>query len=506
MPDRRIKEVVGAVDASAALPAGLVERLLAVPARRLAHGGRFTGRPVTRVRVADGHVAKMRPCSLEPDVARRRTLRVLERERALGVHHPAKTWFVAELGGRLWTGNVTPELLALHVAPPELGRTRWTAALSAMWRLCLATAAGHQQRLDESLSNFALDPDGRLFYLDDDLYPWDRFVGLAQSLGAILRRVHWLKLGDWQRLGTILRERLRAEFADPQTTAALASQVDTLVLPDAAQKRRCRALLAGLRGAPPDRPRRAGGRPPGRIALLADVHGNWPALESVLRALRQESVSRAIVLGDTVGYGPEPVRCIEAIVEAGFEVIKGNHDHAVASGYVSPGFSADARWVIDWTRARLPDRALRWLDELPGYQREGDRLAVHGSPVDQYLLYGYVYDRTSEKNLDWLARNETRVCFHGHSHMYGIYGRSGTGDVRSRQTDQRLTDYRHCLVCPGAVGQPRSGRPGAEFAIYDPRSERLSFHRVAYDIGAVERVMRQHDFPERLGRRLHAGR
>jgi len=493
------------VEASAALPVVLLERLLGVPARRLAHGGRFTGRPVTRVRVGEGHVAKMRPCSLEPAVAYRRTRKVLERERTLHVHHPAKTWFVAELGGRLWTGNVTPELLPLHVAPPELGRTRWTAALAAMWQLCFATAARYNLRLDESLSNFALDPDGNVFYLDDDLYPWDRFVGLAQSLGAVIRRVHWLKPRDWRRLGRMLRERLRAQFADPQSIAALASQVDTLVLPDATQMRRCRELLAGLRGEPRPRPRHTGGGAE-PLALLADVHGNWPALESALRALRKEGISRGIVLGDTVGYGPEPLRCIEAIAEAGLDVIKGNHDHAVASGYVSPGFSADARWVIEWTRARLPAWALSWLDDLPSHWRDGDHLAVHGSPVDQYLLYGYVYDRTSERNLDWLARHGTRVCFHGHSHMYGVYARAGSGDTRSREPAQTLTAYRHCLVCPGAVGQPRSGQPGAEFAIYDPRSERLTFHRLPYDVAAVERAMLEQGFPPRLGRRLHAGR
>ena len=41
-----------------------------------------------------------------------------------------------------------------------------------------------------------------------------------------------------------------------------------------------------------------------RIAVLSDIHANLPALEAVASDLPQ--VDEVWVLGDTVGYGPQP--------------------------------------------------------------------------------------------------------------------------------------------------------------------------------------------------------
>ncbi len=41
-----------------------------------------------------------------------------------------------------------------------------------------------------------------------------------------------------------------------------------------------------------------------RIAVLSDIHGNLPALEAVLAALKPYDA--VWQLGDVVGYGPQP--------------------------------------------------------------------------------------------------------------------------------------------------------------------------------------------------------
>ncbi|MFP6591736.1 MAG: metallophosphoesterase family protein, partial [Candidatus Latescibacterota bacterium] len=66
-----------------------------------------------------------------------------------------------------------------------------------------------------------------------------------------------------------------------------------------------------------------------RIAILSDVHGNLEALESVLVAIHREGVDRLVVLGDVVGYGPDPVACIYRIREAEGLCVLGNHDQAL---------------------------------------------------------------------------------------------------------------------------------------------------------------------------------
>ena len=47
-----------------------------------------------------------------------------------------------------------------------------------------------------------------------------------------------------------------------------------------------------------------------RIAVISDIHGNWHALEAVLADIEREAVDETWCLGDIVGYGPQPNRCV----------------------------------------------------------------------------------------------------------------------------------------------------------------------------------------------------
>jgi diadenosine tetraphosphatase ApaH/serine/threonine PP2A family protein phosphatase len=64
---------------------------------------------------------------------------------------------------------------------------------------------------------------------------------------------------------------------------------------------------------------------------------------------------------------------------------------------------------------------------------------------------------------------------------------------------------RRALLNPGSVGQPRDGDPDASYAIFDPGEGRISWHRVAYDIGSVQAAMRSVGLPGGLAARLSVG-
>ena len=48
-----------------------------------------------------------------------------------------------------------------------------------------------------------------------------------------------------------------------------------------------------------------------RTALISDIHGNLEALEKVLEDIDRRGVDEIICLGDIVGYGPNPIECVE---------------------------------------------------------------------------------------------------------------------------------------------------------------------------------------------------
>jgi predicted phosphodiesterase len=63
-----------------------------------------------------------------------------------------------------------------------------------------------------------------------------------------------------------------------------------------------------------------------RLAILADIHGNLPALEAVLADLAQFAVDHVIVAGDVVNWGPFSAPVMERVTRAGWAVIRGNNE------------------------------------------------------------------------------------------------------------------------------------------------------------------------------------
>jgi len=81
-----------------------------------------------------------------------------------------------------------------------------------------------------------------------------------------------------------------------------------------------------------------------RYLVLTDIHANLEALETCLADAAARGFDRTLVLGDLVGYGPNPNEVIDRIQELHpAAMIRGNHDK-VACGLEQPeGFNAVAR-------------------------------------------------------------------------------------------------------------------------------------------------------------------
>src|SRR5918999_3652396 len=99
-----------------------------------------------------------------------------------------------------------------------------------------------------------------------------------------------------------------------------------------------------------------------RIAVLSDVHGNLPALEAVLGALKPYDA--VWQLGDVVGYGPQPDEVVARLAAEGAVGVRGNHDSAAIGELTTDAFNDDARAAVEWTADRIASDTKRWLAEL----------------------------------------------------------------------------------------------------------------------------------------------
>lgn len=494
-------EILGSLREGEAIEGRDLAEALSRPPEAMVHGGEFTGRPGKRILAGDAVVVKLYTAvSPREREARGWVARSLARERECAVHHPRKTWFLRRGASGITVGNATPRLLGLHRAREQAGEAGFLAALDAMFALYVGVAARCDLRLDEGLSNFGLDAEGGLHYLDDDFFDWDRFAACAEMVATTIRRLPDLGESSFCAWGEKARGAILAGFRDPHQAVVLAEQVRSANLLGEAQERCREAFLRGLAPVPSRKPR--GAAASRRFALLADIHANLPALDAALAEIDRLGVRHALVLGDLVGYGPHPAQCIGRVRDRGFPAIMGNHDHAAATLQFGGGFSKPAASVIRWTREVLDEDAAAWLGALPAYLREEDWLAVHGAPVDRTFFNAYVYRQTYEDNLHNLAERGIRWCFHGHTHVAGAYRmRRGVSDwCGEAQIDLAASD--HALVCPGSVGQPRGGGKGAQFGIFDADARRVSLHEVGYDVASVVEDMRARGLPEELARKL----
>jgi putative phosphoesterase len=219
-----------------------------------------------------------------------------------------------------------------------------------------------------------------------------------------------------------------------------------------------------------------------RILLVADIHGNWPALQAI-----QEPHDVCLCLGDLVDYGLEPAPCVEWARKHSLVTVRGNHDHGVAQNVVvngRTGFKNLTGLTRPLSRQRLAPEELRYLAQLPISRQltlEKTRFyLVHASPRDPLDEYAPADVEFWERRLQNV---EADVVCVGHTHQPYVL-----------EVGNKL------VINPGSVGQPRDGDPRASYAILE--NFKVELKRVEYPVEDTVRVVEESSLPETTKGRL----
>jgi predicted phosphodiesterase len=215
-----------------------------------------------------------------------------------------------------------------------------------------------------------------------------------------------------------------------------------------------------------------------QIAVLADVHGNLPALRAVLDALDREPVDAIVVAGDVCG-GPlvrDALELLEARPEP-LHWIAGNSERetvAVFDGAELP--DGPPGRAAAWSSGQL-DR--RWHDALAGWPIAVTLDGVcfcHGSPRrdDEILTRGTPDPALAEA----LADVPEALVVGGHTHQQMI-----------RRVHADLV-----YANAGSVGLPYEGSVGAFWMLVADGAPRL--RETSYDRAAALAELRAAGFPE----------
>lgn len=245
-----------------------------------------------------------------------------------------------------------------------------------------------------------------------------------------------------------------------------------------------------------------------RTALLADIHSNLEALQACLAHARREGADRYAFLGDLLGYGADPLPCLDIVrrlTEAGSLAVRGNHDAACLGGQLETMHFA-ARDAIYWTRERLGQAERDFLATLPLSVSEDERFYAHAG-ADRPAQWLYLTDpHCAAQNF---AATPARLLFVGHVHEPQVYFSMPAGLPQPFRpvpgVPVPLSEFRRWLVVVGSAGQPRDGNPAACYSLFDEAAGTLTQHRVPYDADSAAEKILAAGLPERLAWRLRRG-
>jgi putative phosphoesterase len=206
-----------------------------------------------------------------------------------------------------------------------------------------------------------------------------------------------------------------------------------------------------------------------KIAIISDLHGNYEALRSL-----PTGYDELWILGDLVNYGPEPAAVVDFARTNSKVVVRGNHDNSI-------GFDVDPRCTVRYqkmadltrryTASALQKEQKQFLRLLPlklELKREGTRFYLcHAKPSDP--LYGYCPEESDEW-VEELEQVNADALLVGHTHTPFI-----------RKIGKKT------VVNPGSLGQPKTGKPDACYAIWENGDFQLKSFPYAVD-KTVERL------------------
>lgn len=198
-----------------------------------------------------------------------------------------------------------------------------------------------------------------------------------------------------------------------------------------------------------------------KIGIIADIHGNYEALKSVLTELDKMNISNIYCLGDVVGYYSQVNECCSELITRKIPSVMGNHDWYMAGG----GFCLRSKSVndcLEYQRKVITPENLNWVKSFPLQFHLNNIRMLHGGwadPIDEYV----------QPSEEYFSKISGKTFLSGHTHV---------------QTLQKFNEKTYCN--PGSVGQPRDNDPRAAFAIYDGE---ITLHRVSYDMQKVFDLM-----------------
>lgn len=223
-----------------------------------------------------------------------------------------------------------------------------------------------------------------------------------------------------------------------------------------------------------------------RVAVIADIHGNYHALDAVLSDLATLGVDEIIVNGDSVNRGPDSVAVMHRLRNVPHKHTLGNHDDLMLMAHEPVGENS---WLAEpfWNSARYVANELADADLLAGFRNmprtvrvtheDHNVLIAHGSP--RHYREGLGKFLKPEVLSEIVEEYPADILIGSHTHRPYLF-----------------TWGPHTVLNSGAVGMPFNGDRRAQYLLltFNNGAWDWAFRRVPYDVDAAIAHFLQTDY------------
>jgi len=233
-----------------------------------------------------------------------------------------------------------------------------------------------------------------------------------------------------------------------------------------------------------------------RILLLADIHGNYPALRAIDNFFGREAFDLVVNCGDSLVYAPFANEVINWLIARHALSVLGNTDKKVlrllrGESLLKPA-NPEKRIMYRHTAAQLAGDSVAYLQSLgisaeillnraaPADRDKRRRMlgVFHGSPAKPHE---FLFDTSPRSRFMELAgKYPYRAIVVGHSHTPFHLEVNGTH-----------------FINPGSVGRMFDGNPAACCAVFSCSGDHIEVrhHRIVYDVSLVVDELERQQLP-----------
>lgn len=110
-----------------------------------------------------------------------------------------------------------------------------------------------------------------------------------------------------------------------------------------------------------------------KIGVISDIHSNIDALEAVFKFFKSNSINIIICLGDIIGIGPYPEKCVDFLMNCAnikLFCVQGNHENYLINGIKrhnhkdSAPMKEEELSVHYWNHLRLNEKEKNYIINL----------------------------------------------------------------------------------------------------------------------------------------------